>query len=109
MSHQEDHSPVAFAEDVHTLRHSAAHVMAKAVQRLVPGTTLGIGPVIENGFYYDFFRNEPFTPDDFTAIEASSNSFRRCGASLRSSTRPATQSKPVVAISRRTKNGFQAP
>ena len=43
--------------------------MAEAVQTLWPGTQVTIGPVIENGFYYDFFRNEPFTPDDFAAIE----------------------------------------
>ena len=44
--------------------------MAEAVQELYPGTQVTIGPVIENGFYYDFFRNEPFTPDDLPAIEA---------------------------------------
>lgn len=51
------------------IRHDAAHVMAEAVQSLWPGTQVTIGPVIQNGFYYDFFRNEPFTPDDFAAIE----------------------------------------
>src|SRR5436309_4097654 len=51
------------------IRHDAAHVMAEAVQGLYPGTQVTIGPVIENGFYYDFFRNEPFTPEDFPAIE----------------------------------------
>lgn len=51
------------------IRHDAAHVMAEAVQALWPGTQVTIGPVIQNGFYYDFFRNEPFTPDDFAAIE----------------------------------------
>src|SRR3954470_23813204 len=51
------------------IRHDAAHVLAEAVQSLWPGTQVTIGPVIENGFYYDFFRNEPFTPDDFPAIE----------------------------------------
>jgi len=51
------------------IRHDAAHVLAEAVQSLYPGTQVTIGPVIENGFYYDFFRNEPFTPDDFPAIE----------------------------------------
>ncbi|HEY3804729.1 MAG TPA: threonine--tRNA ligase [Kofleriaceae bacterium] len=53
-----------------TLRHSAAHVMAKAVQRLFPGTKVTIGPHIENGFYYDFDRKEPFTEDDLAKIEA---------------------------------------
>ncbi|MGE3642517.1 MAG: threonine--tRNA ligase [Beijerinckiaceae bacterium] len=51
------------------IRHDCAHVLAEAVQSLFPGTQVTIGPVIENGFYYDFFRNEPFTPEDFAAIE----------------------------------------
>jgi threonyl-tRNA synthetase len=51
------------------IRHDCAHVLAEAVQTLWPGTQVTIGPVIENGFYYDFFRNAPFTPDDFAAIE----------------------------------------
>src|ERR1700749_327344 len=51
------------------IRHDCAHVLAVAVQALWPGTQGTIGPVIENGFYYDFFRNEPFTPEDFDAIE----------------------------------------
>ncbi|MGN6585436.1 MAG: threonine--tRNA ligase [Rhizobiaceae bacterium] len=51
------------------IRHDAAHVLAEAVQELWPGTQVTIGPVIENGFYYDFARNEPFTPEDFPAIE----------------------------------------
>jgi threonyl-tRNA synthetase len=57
-------------EALELIRHDAAHVMAEAVQTLHPGTQVTIGPVIENGFYYDFFRNEPFTPEDFPAIEA---------------------------------------
>src|SRR5262249_42373988 len=51
------------------IRHDAAHVLAEAVQTLWPGTQVTIGPVVENGFYYDFFRNQPFTPEDFPAIE----------------------------------------
>src|SRR4029450_176288 len=51
------------------IRHDCAHVLAEAVQTLWPGTQVTIGPVIENGFYYDFFRNGPFTPEDFAAIE----------------------------------------
>ncbi|MGH6678883.1 MAG: TGS domain-containing protein, partial [Bradyrhizobium sp.] len=51
------------------IRHDCAHVLAEAVQALWPGTQVTIGPIIENGFYYDFFRNEPFTPEDFPAIE----------------------------------------
>ncbi|MFG1414185.1 threonine--tRNA ligase [Xanthobacter sp. VTT E-85241] len=52
------------------IRHDAAHVLAEAVQSLYPGTQVTIGPVIENGFYYDFARNEPFTTDDLPKIEA---------------------------------------
>src|SRR6201746_1488355 len=51
------------------IRHDAAHVLAEAVQSLWPGTQVTIGPVIEYGFYYDFFRIQPFTPEDFPAIE----------------------------------------
>ncbi len=51
------------------LRHDAAHVMAQAVQELYPETQVTIGPAIENGFYYDFARKEPFTPEDLAAIE----------------------------------------
>ncbi len=56
-------------EALELIRHDAAHVLAEAVQELFPGTQVTIGPVIENGFYYDFFRNEPFTTEDFAAIE----------------------------------------
>ena len=52
------------------IRHDAAHVLAQAVQELFPGTKVAIGPVIEDGFYYDFARDQPFTPEDFPAIEA---------------------------------------
>jgi threonyl-tRNA synthetase len=52
------------------IRHDTAHVLAQAVQALFPGTQVTIGPSIENGFYYDFARDEPFTPDDFPVIEA---------------------------------------
>jgi threonyl-tRNA synthetase len=57
-------------EALELIRHDAAHVLAEAVQALFPGTQVTIGPPIENGFYYDFARNEPFTPEDFPAIEA---------------------------------------
>ncbi|MFM7119610.1 MAG: TGS domain-containing protein, partial [Gammaproteobacteria bacterium] len=51
------------------LRHDAAHVLAEAVKELFPETQVTIGPTIENGFYYDFSRPEPFTPDDLVRIE----------------------------------------
>ncbi len=56
-------------EALELLRHDAAHVMAQAVQELYPGTQVTIGPAIENGFYYDFARDEPFSPDDLVKIE----------------------------------------
>ena len=58
------------ADALELIRHDTAHVLAEAVQALFPGTQVTIGPSIENGFYYDFARNTPFTPDDFAAIEA---------------------------------------
>ena len=56
-------------EGLEVLRHDAAHIMAMSVQELFPGTQVTIGPVIENGFYYDFARKEPFTSDDLKKIE----------------------------------------
>jgi len=57
-------------EALELIRHDAAHVLAEAVQELYPGTQVTIGPAIADGFYYDFARNEPFTPEDFAPIEA---------------------------------------
>jgi threonyl-tRNA synthetase len=57
-------------EALEILRHSTAHLLAQAVQRLYPGAQVTIGPVIENGFYYDFAYERPFTPDDLAKIEA---------------------------------------
>jgi threonyl-tRNA synthetase len=57
-------------EALELMRHDAAHVMAQAVQELYPGTQVTIGPAIENGFYYDFAREEAFTPEDLKKIEA---------------------------------------
>jgi threonyl-tRNA synthetase len=57
------------AEALELIRHDTAHVLAEAVQELFPGTQVTIGPNIENGFFYDFARNEPFKTEDFAAIE----------------------------------------
>jgi threonyl-tRNA synthetase len=57
------------AEGLELIRHDCAHVLAEAVQTLFPGTQVTIGPNIENGFFYDFARNEPFSTEDFDAIE----------------------------------------
>ena len=56
--------------DLETIRHSAAHLMAQAVKQLYPETKVTIGPVIEDGFYYDFSREQPFVPEDLEKIEA---------------------------------------
>ncbi|MGH8107001.1 MAG: TGS domain-containing protein, partial [Arenimonas sp.] len=58
------------ADALEVLRHSTAHLLAQAVQRLYPGAQVTIGPVIENGFFYDFAYERPFTPDDLPKIEA---------------------------------------
>ncbi len=57
------------ADGLEVLRHDAAHVLAQAVQELFPGTQVTIGPTVEDGFYYDFARDEPFSTDDFARIE----------------------------------------
>jgi threonyl-tRNA synthetase len=62
-----------------TLRHSASHLLAQAVLELYPGTQVGIGPAVENGFYYDFLRQEPFTPQDLEAIEKKMHELARAG------------------------------
>src|SRR3984957_5370496 len=56
-------------EALDTIRHDTAHVLAEAVQELFPGTQVTIGPNVEDGFYYDFARNEPFSLDDLPVIE----------------------------------------
>jgi threonyl-tRNA synthetase len=61
--------PVGSPDGLNVLRHSTAHVMAQAVQDLFPGTLLGIGPPVENGFYYDFLPERPFTPEDLSRVE----------------------------------------
>ncbi|HLS33004.1 MAG TPA: threonine--tRNA ligase, partial [Brevibacterium sp.] len=67
----DDIAPITLADQdgLDILRHSAGHVVAQAVQELFPGATLGIGPFITDGFYFDFGNIEPFTPDDLKAIE----------------------------------------
>lgn len=63
----------ADAEGKNALRHSASHILAQAVLRLYPTAKLAIGPAIENGFYYDFDMEKPFTPEDLTKIQAEMN------------------------------------
>jgi threonyl-tRNA synthetase len=70
------------ADGLGLIRHDAAHVLAEAVQELWPTTQVTIGPVIENGFYYDFFREEPFSEDDFAAIEKKMSEIIQRGAAF---------------------------
>src|SRR3954462_12335366 len=71
--------PAASPEGRAVLRHSTAHVLAQAVQDLFPGTRLGIGPPVENGFYYDFDPERPFTPEDLQALEKRMQEIVRAG------------------------------
>jgi threonyl-tRNA synthetase len=75
------------------LRHSSAHVMAQAVQDLFPEAKLGIGPPIENGFYYDFDVKEPFGPDDLKAIEQQMRKIAKQGQLF--SRRPVSDGPPA--------------
>lgn len=70
------------AEGLEMIRHDCAHVLAEAVQKLFPGTQVTIGPNIENGFFYDFARNEPFSTDDFAAIESEMRKIVERGAAF---------------------------
>ncbi|MGE5184285.1 MAG: threonine--tRNA ligase, partial [Acidobacteriota bacterium] len=60
-------------EGLELIRHDAAHIVASVVQRLFPGTQVTIGPSTDEGFYYDFYREKPFTPEDLEAIEKAAN------------------------------------
>ncbi len=71
--------PAASPDGRAVIRHSAAHVLAQAVQELFPGTRLGIGPPVENGFYYDFEPERPFTPEDLAALEKKMTEIVRAG------------------------------
>jgi len=70
-------------EALELIRHDMAHVLAMAVQALYPGTQVTIGPAIEDGFYYDFARNEPFTPDDLPKIEEEMRKIIKAGLPTR--------------------------
>ena len=64
--------------DLETIRHSTAHLMAQAVKQLYPDTQVTIGPVIEDGFYYDFYRESPFVPEDLEKIEQRMKDIKKC-------------------------------
>ncbi len=70
------------ADALGLIRHDCAHVLAEAVQKLFPGTQVTIGPTIDNGFFYDFYRNQPFTTEDLSAIEAEMRKIIERGAAF---------------------------
>ncbi len=91
-------------EALELIRHDTAHVLAMAVQELYPGTQVTIGPAIEDGFYYDFARDEPFTPEDLPKIEArmreivkarSARPAAKCGRATRRSSISRTSARPT--------------
>jgi len=67
------------SDGLELIRHSTAHLLAYAVKTLYPDAQVTIGPVIENGFYYDFSYHRPFTPEDLVSIEKKNDSFGRSG------------------------------
>ncbi len=75
--------PVESGEGLEVLRHSTAHLMAQAVQSLFPDTQVTIGPTIENGFYYDFKRDQPFTPEELEQIEKRMQELARADLQVR--------------------------
>jgi len=79
------------------IRHDAAHVMAEAVQELWPDTQVTIGPVIENGFYYDFCRDEPFSMDDLKTIERKMSEIIQRGAAFTKEVWSRDEAKKVFA------------
>ena len=79
------------------IRHDCAHVLAEAVQELFPGTQVTIGPVIENGFYYDFARNQPFTPEDLPVIEKKMHEIIKRNAKFTKEVLPREKAKKIFA------------
>ena len=88
--------PADSPDGLAVLRHSIAHLMAQAVQDLFPGTLLGIGPPITDGFYYDFLPSRPFTPDDLVAIEKKMGEIIKAGQ--RFSRRPVTDADARIEL-----------
>ncbi|HEY0919797.1 threonine--tRNA ligase [Devosia sp.] len=85
------------ADGLGLIRHDAAHVLAEAVQELWPSTQVTIGPVIENGFYYDFYRDEPFSEDDLRAIEKKMSEIIQRGAAFTKEVWSRDEAKRVFA------------
>ena len=92
-------------EALELIRHDAAHVMAEAVQDLYPGTQVTIGPVVENGFYYDFYREESFTPERPRQNRGADARHRGCGQALHERGMVARQGSGLFRDARRGLQG----
>src|SRR5687768_11451910 len=86
------------ADGLGLIRHDAAHVLAEAVQELWPGTQVTIGPVIENGFYYDFYREQPFSEDELRQIEKKMTEIIERGAAFTKEVWDREEAKRVFAM-----------
>src|SRR5208283_2223386 len=86
-----------YSRDIDKLRHTAAHVMAQAVQELWPDTKVTIGPAIDTGFYYDFDKKEPFTDEDLRKIEKNMHRIVNRNLSLTQSFMPRDEAKKFFA------------
>ncbi len=83
-------------KNLEALRHSASHILAQAVQELFPETKLGIGPAIENGFYYDFQKKDGFSPEDLKQIEKRMNEIIRRNLKIEKVELSATEAKKIL-------------
>jgi len=91
-----------YSRDIDKLRHTTAHVMAQAVQELWPGTKVTIGPAIDNGFYYDFDKKEPFADEDLRKIEKAMNRIVQKNLPLTQSFMPREEAKKLFAAANET-------
>ena len=86
-------------DGLEVIRHSTAHLLAYAVKELFPEAQVTIGPVIENGFYYDFSYKRPFTPEDLVAMEKKMPRRRKVSRPTSSPSRPAVRLPPTICTS----------
>jgi len=83
-------------KDLESLRHTASHILAQAVQELFPKVKLGIGPAIENGFYYDFDKKDGFSPEDLTKIEKKMNEIVKRDLKIKKITKTKAEAKKIL-------------
>lgn len=99
MSLREKHNSDSYSEDeIVALRHSASHILAQAVKELYPEVRLGTGPAITDGFYYDFDRQAPFTPEDLTKIEERMREIVKAGLPFQKSIVSGREAKEIFSL-----------